>query len=117
MKTIQSLAYLCVTARDIVMPSFCIRNCSVDRLTPHEICSPVWAYDFPGCFLESGDDFSPLRVLESHLQISIAALGDWLRLSMSAHCLLRLDTKVKLLDRQFEKRSDRADNSPLDPIL
>src|SRR5271170_3365033 len=68
-------------------------------------------------FSERGDDILPLRVLESRPQISIAAIGEWLRLSMSAHCLLRLDTKVKLLDRQFETRSDRADNSPLDPIL
>jgi hypothetical protein len=117
MKKIQSLAYLCPTARDILMPSFCIRNYSVDRLTSQESCSPVWACNSPGCFLERGDEILPLRVLESRPQISIAAIGEWLRLSMSAHCLLRLDTKVKLLDRQFETRSDRGDNSPLDPIL
>jgi hypothetical protein len=82
---------------------------------PREL-PPVWACNFPGCFLESGGDFLPLRVLESRPQISIAAIGDWLRLSMSAHCLLRLGTKVKL-DRQFENWSDRDDHSPLDHIL
>ena len=74
------------------MPSFCMRDCSVDRCMPRRAAAPLGPATFQLVFLESGDDALPFGVVKTRPQILTAGMAHW----------RRIGTKVQFVRRHPE---------------